>query len=1385
MDTKTKTQTKQQGAVILFGARNTVNSLNEIKYYVYYVGNGIIKEVNLNTFIRIKGQVFILRSGRIKVVVMGGVSRSLTLSNLKQVFPQAIFEPIAEAWHNLKGVCNLLGDINKTLIKVKDKCSGFDFSVIVDFIQLVGDVFSDTKTLTPWRFFSLIIDMHKILVKLGVSFNINTEVVRTSPHSGWEPLAFSAILQFLPVELITMIKGCSFFTNSKFCDDPSVLWNVFDILIKVFNYFIELIPTSIPGYYIICKLKEFIQSISYRNILSKVVELIGKWEMDKKIVLQNTFREQVITLQGDIKKNITLQEMRNKSQYFRNVLLDFDRIIKSIRSFESTVRREPVCFIFEGPPGCLKSVTMAKLVQCLRMDTYTHIVKGTNDGKDFYDCYNGQKVFVMDDVGQQSISQWRNIINIVSPIKMPLECAAADLKDTKYFDSDIVMLTTNNFMNITGLLRDDGISDIKALWRRGYVFDFSEARNEMGKVVGSICFKHYSLSERKFVAGFPMDIGNYLKANSIDINAECIINSADSCVKYLGWMKQIVCVFDTVRNTQFASNVLTDFEMEQLDNIHVNDSYISNFGNIISKIYQDYFKDIIGDLQGLFTDLLLSDPLVVSFDKVKYFLIAAVSVVCVTGFIGWCVQGTSYDPPPQVLSISQMFSKIDKKRSIAYKQSTAVEKIQSQVYEISVQQEDRQFMVCGMVSGHYLITVSHAVPLAEMQITIYKDRDKNDILLDHILMKVVYRNNSNDVVILEMNPKILSPFKSLAKFFSNDQKGDKWMITPCGPIYLPPHFKASTCDTYYQMPVTGDLVYLRCRNPSVFDDSCPEALTYDFGTPGLCASPIVTTNGHFLGFHVSGDETLTECHALLWSEEVKENIKKILVGDVKYLLDVDISQKVRGNRSGIKLELDAHIQTPKESNFGPSPLYGVFPVSREPVNLQHSGVHTVKDVEGKSMIPVKPVGSGELEFAAQVIEDFFEDFTDLSEGEIVGGNEMLAGLNKKSSNGFNCEDDKKVYINFNDKNYTPKFVEELNCLEDKLKTGLDIKPEDVMWYATLKDELRSIEKGGKPRSFRVSRLHVQVLTKKYFGNLVAYLIKNRSFNQIMVGVNPFKEFKLMYEKLKMCTGIWAGDIGSYDGSMLPQVQSLVNKLVLSHYKGDNKDAAEFILTSMPYCLLGINDDVFITNHSMPSGSFLTAIMNSLVNRAYTAMWLYRNTPELNNQQRKQLYHHGLIDFVYGDDKLNGILKPHANLNAITMKDFFTNVGMTFTDSLKQPIVTPYQTLHDVTFLKRYFRYHPTLQEITCPLDVSTLYSTLSWLDYSKETINVMQDKINNFQREIFLHWNLFEQDKKHLFEECKSRKIEVTELPLKYLVTLYKEDPDAYFAFYMDKFKYV
>lgn len=280
-------------------------------------------------------------------------------------------------------------------------------------------------------------------------------------------------------------------------------------------------------------------------------------------------------------------------------------------------------------------------------------------------------------------------------------------------------------------------------------------------------------------------------------------------------------------------------------------------------------------------------------------------------------------------------------------------------------------------------------------------------------------------------------------------------------------------------------------------------------------------------------------------------------------------------------------------------------------------------------------------------------------------------------------------------------------------------------------------------------------------------MQERDHNGIMIGVNPFREWGKIYQKLDPYK-FWTGDFKGFDGNMLQQAETAACEELRKRYRG-NLRRFDFAIAELLYSVVAVNDDVYMSTHGMSSGHFLTALLNSLINKMYKAMWYYRYTKVIKTPSVNK-YFHDVIDLVYGDDTIMAVKTPSLEgvLNAVTMTAFCQSIGLDFTDSNKKPFEKPFQNWEEVTFLKRSFTVHPILNEIVGPLAISTIYSSISWIDKKKDSDIVMRDKINVCQRELFLHYELYERDINHLALVCDRKGILFEKLPERVLVDLYK-----------------
>lgn len=1236
---------------------------------------------------------------------------------------------------------------------------------------------------------------------------------------GVEDACFSVIEGILPKGAVNCLRKLSVLTNVKIFDNCNLMYKFFSYIVKFLKYVFQTVPSKLGFTFDTQWLDRFLDGIYVKTIVD-IREMLVEYERNKKLVLECDFRRRVKEKHELLEKRYELEEWKKKSPTITAVCKDFNKLYKIVEAYENSNRIEPVCIVFEGPPGTLKSVCMNYVISVMNETAYAHSSKSMCDGKEWWDAYNQQTITYMDDVGQKGLDQWNQVINLVSPVKCPLDCAEASLKDTKFFTSELIMLTTNKFMNIRGLCKNDGISDVTALWRRGYVFSFNNVERKGNVLVGLVEFKYFCMKKQSFIGEFPIEFLKKALVMNYDIPPVCDASSLNLLTE---WMVTIIQVFRALKHDQQNENVLNDEDLNRIrrlerfrialpnvDDVYWPPSVDQMFGDNFESTYGsenvDYARSCEIDTDYDFDDVIpvaTAEPYESEAGKendsgrketyislMKEFLIDnGVMLVptsktvknvllgtCVTGIISgvfavlvksmmdknWKAQGQKEEQ-----MLKEVLVKYNAPKDNFH---PLVTKLQKNMYDCDVFSQGKIVKIICVISGHTVILPSHACYKDEAYLTIYQDRETNHRLLDNIKMKLQVRDCECDVALWELPKNYPTTFKSLKECFKSNDKEEiaTHLVHAKGIVPL----QAINCK------INGGCISYNITTPGGKLNTIPQgSLLYELHSKGMCGSLVVSNTGRVLGMHVAGSDEEGLGAAIMFSKELREKCRVQLQKIGGLILNSNIQEKVIPDSSAIKLEENLQIYTPKNTNLIPSELFGVFEVSRQPADLSCFGPHTVKDIAKMSRVPINCVSEDELNFGKQVLDLIVPYYKDITIKEVILGNDKLAGMNKKSSNGI-CEFNSKYdCFDFEKGEMKKDFEEKYNDFYEKLVIKKEVNCRDIAWFETLKDELKPSEKL-TPRSFRVSNVYTQVLAKQVFGDLVQQIMMYRDFNEIMIGVNPFKHWNAIYDKLKIYK-VWAGDIGKYDKKMLAQVQQAVTEVLVEKCLG-NKEAAECILMGHAYSVVAVNDDVYVTTHSMPSGSYLTAMLNSLVNRFYKAMWYYRN---VKNAKPSNFYK-DVGDLVYGDDTVNYLKNSslEGQLNAITMCSFFESIGMEFTTSTKTKINNKFEKLSDITFLKRSFVYHSKLKTIVGPLDLRTIYSSLSWVDSKTDMQLVIRDKINAFQREMFLHEYLFEECVEKLSEACKERNVVCVLLPEDYLISLYatgEYDPDYNHKFFI------
>jgi hypothetical protein len=1149
-----------------------------------------------------------------------------------------------------------------------------------------------------------------------------------------QSVLMSLVALGLPNNVIEAFKKLTLFTQIKIGDD-------FVFIFTIIRFFTEKICQVFETFGLDLKCFSRVTDMwdsffQHYSILQEIDKYYSLWSKNRRILVQQEIQEEILKLHEKASTNITLQEWARTSNNINVKLQSLSRLYKLVLSYRNVTRQEPVCIAFEGPAGCFKSTLMSAMVTVLNKSVYSHEIKSIMDGKDFYDQYDNQDIMLLDDLGQGGPSQYRCLFNLVSPVKHPLDCANEKLKDTKFFTSEAVLFTTNHFTKLKDYSKADGITDIHALWRRVCVMDFAGVKRTENRLSGKVKFLAYDLNLKLYRLHQVVSTKSSCGQNC-ELEPEFVFDDTASVTdnenRFLVWACKWYNYKMSEREKFKMDNTIDADRLEQLRKLveqkldDDDDSYLAHYSrcmkNLVDSAYNaltdddEYNQGFMSMLRNSFfpnsekpASWLSSMKSTVQsyWEQHKLWFISAIVLFFVMMLVSWLVEN-------RVSKQDELrFQSLRNLKIQASKTTTMNDTILSQTFFIEyVKKDDTVETAVGVISGHYILCPYHASK-DTVFVNVHSPVEGCK-LLDHAPVTEFYTVPDEDVMVLKLDEALMLPFKKLSKVFryNNTAHKSRALLTPLGALPVLP----------FVPPAVSSVVKLRGKS-IVLDNT--NSLAYTYTLEGLCGSLVVNDACGVIGSHVAGNEHYGR--ALIWKPETLANIIDIFEKD-RFLLNVNVKECTIP--SGIKLEANYHQQTPKKTNIVPSPLFGLYENYKQPSDLSKYGPHTVKDIAKKSFAQVENVPFHLLDFSKQYLNTIIEPFTPITEQDVVKGFDNVAGIDMTTSTGIMCLKDRNAYIDKEQGCFTPLLRSEISSIEQNI-----IEDEDVsldLWIAkeTLKDEVRSIAKDGEPRSFRVLRFPINILCKQLTGAMVNNLIGTRFEHGIMVGINPYTEWDKLHDMLNWRSqGIIAADIKKYDGNMLAQVQYLVRDVLVEKLQSNERDkkVLHYILTSFIMNPVAINDDVVLTTHSMPSGCYLTAIMNSLVHKCYTAMWYKKYVPEGNITTMCN----DIFDAVYGDDKVCSVRNKKEQLNALTMRDFFRSIGLDLSTADKKEIVEAFDCKESINFLKRKFTYHFQIGRIMPELVEETLLSMLQWIDTTKEFDAAFGGKVNSFLIEAYL-----------------------------------------------------
>ena len=637
-----------------------------------------------------------------------------------------------------------------------------------------------------------------------------------------------------------------------------------------------------------------------------------------------------------------------------------------------------------------------------------------------------------------------------------------------------------------------------------------------------------------------------------------------------------------------------------------------------------------------------------------------------------------------------------------------------------------------VVAGRIIMTVKHFIEASEGNITIQSHRAEDvDICEISLGECTAFYIENADLAFLRL-PNSFQPMKSLAHFFLNDLPTK----SVSGHILIPYSSYIYASETTIT-PKTTEIFFKNA------DGSPGIGIThYQYKhahARGDCGSPLITAiNGNpcIIAIHDSGS-TSNSLEAYATMVTLNDVIKafKALGHKIERSqdFDYDMVELQMGTKGCNKVmcvgESSKHIFSSGQTTLRPSPLHNVIQEAiTKPAMLKATkDIDPMKKALKKYGLSSKQFPTDKVDIAVQDILETFRSMyssldirRELTLKECINGIEgVIESTNLTTSAGYpyvltpSLRGEKRRFFGgeTGDLYLKDQAMHDYMRWERYISHG--IVPTDP-FIATLKDERRPIEKAliGKTRLFCAGSLSGFLHNKKHFGGFCEFFkrIRNRSMSTLGLDVGSLEWDEMIRYMLEVGTNGLDGDQEQWDGRLKSGIAMALLKIFDDFYGEENKLEREVLFTHAIFPFLRVTwkgrSLYYQINGCMPSGWYLTFVVNSLVNAVLMRLcWLETVPAPLNDL----VYYRRYVREKYaGDDNFLTVADPFLPyFNACSIRDYLLKYDQVYTPASKMGEIVPYKNFTECIFLKNttgklYEKYVPLF-------NIEANLETLNWI----------------------------------------------------------------------------
>uniref|UniRef100_A0AAU7E2L1 Genome polyprotein n=1 Tax=Rousettus bat picornavirus TaxID=3141905 RepID=A0AAU7E2L1_9VIRU len=965
-------------------------------------------------------------------------------------------------------------------------------------------------------------------------------------------------------------------------------------------------------------------------------------------------------------------------------------------------RVEPCGVCIMGDPGQGKSFLTSILIKRItkemgwsRKDVYPHPT-----GSRHYDGYCGQKIHVIDDMGQNSDEEDIALLcQAMSTIPFTPPMASIEEKGIQY-TSQLVIATTNRCDFNTKILTDP-----EALSRR-FKFQFRiRARKELTLNNKLDITKYMSVIKKGEAWEVSKDGYTWLRLDLDELVQNIVQDLKLRIQSFHEWTLFLdEDPGDGYSFEDLAEAYMADFtggvEMvfDWMENVHTTYKLVSA-GHKIKK----WFNKVVDN----FKEWIVKN-------RAWVLLFSAISSAAgLIGTIYFFVKKSGKDQEENVYSAN--LTQVSKKANRFKIGEKTVLHDQAPILPEMIHLTERT----AYIQADNTNVIYHVIPFFQTKLLSYGHlknvlnklenprlvfKGKSFDIEDATIQEVSLNGHPMDLIVIDLHGFPLQ-FKDIRKHFTSRIGRENYLLwsTTSGTLLLP----------VQNAHLTGNSVTYE-------GTQCHQTITYEAATKkGMCGGLLVTKiDGAYkiAGLHIAGNGVIG---------------KSSQVGFFK-LSDQGVIED--------KQPAPFVVHQVSKTKFRESPLHGVWPIEQQPAVLSPHDPRLEKPIESI-------VKNSALKYRVDHFSPNMDDFLSVKnslklafqkyfgrnkkmtiEQALLEPSEHALDLTTSPGHKYTSQGLRKCDLVKREKSYISELLRaDVKKLDDELENS------EVYFYAHLKDELRPNQKvkDGNTRCIEASDMDYVVLHRMYFGNLYQKIYEApANLVGLAVGINPWKDWDSMVSSLFQYN--YDFDFSKFDGSLSEALMGHAADVLVSCLEDGPK--AKMILEKTILSKHVVKDELWLVRGGMPSGSPCTTVLNSICNLLVSATCALQSGP-------------GSFQCIaYGDDLIVSCDQP---MDPELFRDCVAEqFGMEVTPGNKTgefDVSKPDQ----VRFLKRQPKKFPGSNYLVGVLDISNIQQHLMWC----KNMDDFKTQLDTALLEVVLHgeaiYNKFKQEVEPALEPFK------------------------------------